>query len=309
MEFQMNIFLTGATGYIGSVVAEKLQQAGHVVTGLARSGASADTLQARGIQVVRGDLRDAAVLNDAAQAADGVINAAFDFDPQDFPATAALERQVVMTLVGALKGSGKPLIFTSGTGMLGDTGNVVFDEETSLVVPEGDAGWATRGRLQNEHTVLGASGMRGIVLRAPHVYGRSDGNNLIAALRTAGLRIGAVPYGAGSGQRQWSFVHVDDLAELYVLALEHSQGGELYYASAESGLHTADIARAISQGGELQGRTTELDMAALADAFDTPFMAWSWVVNNQSSGLKAQRALNWSPRHTRMLEALAQPQR
>ncbi|ULH17985.1 NAD-dependent epimerase/dehydratase family protein (plasmid) [Deinococcus sp. KNUC1210] len=304
----MNVFLTGATGYIGSVVAEKLRQAGHVVTGLARSDTSADTLQARGIQVVRGDLRDAAVLNDAAQAADGVINAAFDFDPHDFLATAALERQVVTTLVGALKESGKPLIFTSGTGMLGDTGSVVFDEETSLVVPAGDAGWATRGRLQNENTVLGASGMRGIVLRAPHVYGRSDGYNLIAALRTAGLRIGAVPYGPGTGQHQWSFVHVDDLAELYVLALEHSQRGELYYAAAESGLHTVDIARATSQGSDLQGRTVELDMAALADAFGSPFMAWSWVVNNQSSGLKAQRTLNWSPRHTRMLEALARPQ-
>lgn len=218
----MKVFLTGATGYIGSVVAEKLQLAGHHVTGLSRSGASAATLNSRGIQVIRGDLRDTVVLTDAARAADGVINAAFDFNPQDFPATAALEQQVVTTLVDALEGSGKPLIFTSGTGMLGDTGNVIFDEETTLLVPEGDAGWATRGRLRNEGAVLGASGIRGMVLRAPHVYGRSDGHNLITALRAAGRATGAVPYAMGSGQNQWSFVHVDDLADLYVLALEHS---------------------------------------------------------------------------------------
>ena len=307
----MNVFVLGATGFIGSVVAETLQGAGHRLLGLARSAASASALEARGIQPVRGGLESLDVLTDAARAADAVVQAAFVQEGHDFVTSVAVERAAVRALLRALEGSGKALVVTSGTAVLGDTGKRVFDEDTPLPRPEAggagnDALRALGERLAMEREVLGASGLRGIVLRPPNVYGRSDGQSILAMLRRAGRALGAVPYAAGTADHRWSFVHVDDLARLYLLALEGARGGELFHAGAESGLRTRAIAEAVSHGLGLGGRTLELELAALGEALGVPPLAYYWASNSQSSSDKARRVLGWRPEHTRMLEELAQ---
>ncbi|MDF7815243.1 NAD-dependent epimerase/dehydratase family protein [Hymenobacter sp. YC55] len=310
----MKLFLTGATGYIGSVVAEKLQQAGHQVAGLARSTASAEILTARGIEVILGDLNDAPVLAAAARAADGVIHAAFKHEGTDFGQAVEVEQRAVWALLSGLAGSGKPFLLTSGTAVLGDTGTHVFDEQTPLAArtvtsaDSADAGLkALLGRLAVEDMVLQAAGVRGIVLRPPNVYGRSDGHAVLALLRGAAQALGAVPYATGTADHQWSFVHVDDLADLYLLALDNSPASELYHAGAEPGLRTKGIAEAVSFGLGLAGRTVELDLPALGEALRMPPLAAYWASNSQSSSEKARRVLGWQPRHTQMLADVAQP--
>ena len=309
----MNVFVLGATGYIGSVVAEKLQQAGHRVVGLARSAASAEALEARGIQPVRGSLESPDVLTRAARAADAVVQAAFTQEGHDFVASVAVERTAVRVLLRALEGTGKALVVTSGTAVLGDTGDRVFDEDTPIVRPEPDASAgagnaalrALGERLAMEKEVLGASGVRGIVLRPPNVYGRSDGQSVLTMLRRAGRTLGAVPYAPGTAEHRWSFVHVDDLAHLYLLALEGAKAGELFHAGAEIGLRTRAIAEAVSHQLGLGGATVELELPALGEALGAPPMAPYWASNSQSSGEKARRVLGWRPEHTRMLDEVA----
>jgi nucleoside-diphosphate-sugar epimerase len=308
----MNVFVLGATGFIGSVVAETLQHAGHRVVGLARSAASAAALEARGIQPVRGSLESSEVLTEAARAADAVVQAAFMQEGHDFVASVAVERTAIRVLRRALDGTGKALLVTSGTAVLGDTGARVFDEDTPIVLPESNTSQGARDvvaralgeRLVMEKEVLGAGGVRGIVLRPPNVYGRSDGQSVLAMLRRAGRALGAVPYARGTADHRWSFVHVDDLAQLYLLALEGARGGELFHAGAESGLRTRAIAEATSHQLGLGGRTVELELPALGEALGAPPMAHYWASNSQSSSEKARRVLGWRPEHVRMLEEL-----
>jgi nucleoside-diphosphate-sugar epimerase len=309
----MNVFVLGATGFIGGVVAERLQRAGHRVFGLARSDASAAALEGRGIQPVRGSLESLEVLTAAARAADAVVQAAFTQEGHDFIASVKVERAAVRALLGALEGSGKALVVTSGTAVLGDTGERVFDEDTPILHPRPDessgaGGAALRAlgeRLTMEKEVLGASGMRGIVLRPPNVYGRSDGQAVLAMLRRAGRSLGAVPYATGTADHRWSFVHIDDLAHLYLLALEGARGGELFHAGAESGLRTRAIAEAVSHGLGLGGKTVALELPALGEALGAPPMAHYWASNSQSSSEKARRVLGWRPEHGRMLDEVA----
>ncbi|WP_075836113.1 NAD-dependent epimerase/dehydratase family protein [Deinococcus marmoris] len=303
----MNIFLTGATGFIGSVIAEKLQAAGHQVIGLARSEASAQLLQERGISSVRGGLEDISVLKDAVRSADGVIHTAFN--AQDFVGSVETDKQAVRAMLAEMAGSEKPFILTSGTALLGDTGITVFDEQTPIppFPPTADPGLkALSERLQIEQEVLDAKGVRGIVLRPPNVYGRSNGQSIVNVLKMAGQRLGAVPYATGSADHKWSFVHVDDLADLFVLAAEHAQGGELFHAAGEYGIRAKAIAEAVSRSLGQDSQTTELDIPDLGAALGMPSMAFYWASNSQSSAEKARQVLGWQPKHTRMLEEIAQ---
>jgi len=297
----MKIFLTGATGYIGGVVAEKLLQAGHQVTGLARSDASAQTLEKHGIEPFYGDLNNAESLTEAARKADGIIHTAFDLDSHDFLIASAIESKAVHALLSALEGSGKPLIFTSGTGVLGDTGKIIYDEETPVKISGSPTVRALQMRLDTEKAVLDAAGIRGIVLRPPNVYGRGDGRVLFMMLRAAGKKLGAVPYAAGAGENLWSYVHVDDLADLFVLAIQKAPAGELFHAGAQSGLRSQDIAAALSLGMGLGGRTVALQKTELGQAFGLPALADYWASNSQSSNEKAHRLLGWKPQYLDLL--------
>ncbi|UOQ69268.1 NAD-dependent epimerase/dehydratase family protein [Hymenobacter volaticus] len=303
----MKVFLTGATGYIGSVIAEKLLQAGHQVVGLARSEAAAQTLKQQGIEPYYGDLNNPETLTVAAQAVDGVIHTAFDMSTGDFSAANAAEARAVEALISGLKGSNKPLILTSGTGVLGNTGELIYEEEMPITPAKSPAVKALQMRLSIEQAVLEATSLRGVVLRPPNVYGRSDGRVVFWMLRAAAQKLGAVPYASGAGQNQWTFVHVDDLADLFVLALEKAPGGELFHAGAQSGLRTQDLAAALSRGMGLNGKTVELEKAELTDAIGFAAMADYWSSNSQSSGEKARRVLGWQPQHLDLLNEVGRP--
>jgi nucleoside-diphosphate-sugar epimerase len=310
----MKVFLTGATGYIGSVVAEKLLQNGHQVIALARSENSVKKLQTLGIETVFGDLDDLSILTEAVKSVDAVIHSGFKQSKNGFLASLVNERKSVNALLEGIKNSNKPIIYTSGTGLLGDTGVIIFDENTadkidindSNITDKDEMTQAIHQRMSTENDVLDTNGVKGIVLRPPNVYGRSHGHSLITSIIGASKNIKSVPYAVFSADNLWSFVHVDDLADLYVLAIENSKGGELYYASGETGLKTKDIAKALSQSLGYEGKTSEVEMEELIQIFGGPFMAYFWSWNNQATNKKAIRILNWQLKHTEMLKEIAQ---
>lgn len=309
----MKIFVTGATGYIGSVVVEKLLEKDHQVIALARSQTSSSKLKALGIEVVFGDLDDLGILTEAAQKADGVIHAGFKQSEKGFLASMKNERKTVSALLEGVKDSGKVIIYTSGTGLLGDTQTTIVDEGMPVKIDLHDDSIDTKDemtqaifqRMSTESDVLTASGVRGIVLRSPNVYGRLNGQALLTHLIAASKKIDAVPYANFSGNHLWTFVHVDDLADLYILAIENSKGGEMYYAGGETGIKTKDLAEALSFGLGYKGKTKAVEMEELINLFGNPLMANFWTWNNQSSNEKAKRLLNWQPMHIQMLNEIS----
>lgn len=276
----MKVFLTGATGYIGSAVAEKLQAAGHTVLALARSDASARILAARGYTVHRGDITDLESLAAGARQADAVIHAATTNDASMPRTDAAATR----ALGNALAGTGKPFIYTSGTWVYGDTGDTVADE-TADFEPAPIAAW----RPAVEDLALAAEGVRSVVLRPAVVYGRGGGmpQRFIDSAR----RKGVVRY-IGTGANRWPLVHVDDLADLYVRALDAPDGTLLLVAHGPAE-RVIDLAEAASHAAGVPGKTVSWPvdearkvLGAFADAC---------VLDQQISGQRAKDLLGWQP--------------
>jgi nucleoside-diphosphate-sugar epimerase len=285
----MRIFLPGATGYIGSAVAERLRAAGHQLTALARSDASAAKLESAGIQPVRGDFSDLKSVGSAARAADGVINLATTFDP-------TIDGPAIDAILDALAGSNKPFIDTSGIWFHGDTGGKVVDE-TSPPNPAELVRW----RPAAEQRVLDGAkrGIRSVVIRPAIVYGRGGG--IPAGFVDSARKEGAARY-VGTGKNRWPLVHVDDLADLYLLAMEKAPPGTLLLAVSGPSRPVSEIAAAASRGAGAGGRTvaTPLDearkkMGAYADAL---------ALDQQASGRRAQDLLGWKPRRPDVLEEL-----
>jgi nucleoside-diphosphate-sugar epimerase len=220
----MKIFITGAAGYIGGSVAQRLLDAGHEVRGLIRDAGKAEALQARGIAPVIGTLDDHDLLVREARAADAVINGA-----------SSDHRASVEALLEGLRGSGKALLHTSGSSVIGDDvgGNVlsdkIFDEQTPFVVePEKQARYAI------DLLILAAAeqGVRSIVLCNTTIYGQGRGLHAdsvqIPPLVQQAQRSGIVRV-VGKGINRWSNVHIDDVAELYLLALQSAPAGSFYF--------------------------------------------------------------------------------
>lgn len=297
----MRIFLTGATGYLGSAIAARLQEDGHDILGLARTREAAALLHSRNIHPVPGSLDDLDVLTSAARDADAVVQAAFQLG-SDVDLSVKAERRSVEALLAGLRGTNKPLLFTSGAAVLGDTGTRVFTEDTSI------APHPFRGRYETEQVVLQERGVRGIVLRPPNVYGATNGKGLLSLLSAVGDSLGAVPFAKGTGDHLWTFVHLDDLSDLFALALMRSPHGQLFHAGAQSGLRTQSIAEAVSAASGRERRTVELEIDALRKVFPIAALADYWTTNNQSSKSKAETNLNWRPRHLDMLGEIAKPQ-
>lgn len=288
----MNVFLTGATGYIGTAVAEALQKAGHNVTGLARTPEKAKGLEARGIRVHLGDLLKPETVASGARVADGVIHTANTNDANSAQADLA----VVRAILAALEGTGKPFVYTIGVWVLGSTGEQVATEET-LVNPTPLV--AQRPAIEQEVLNAQNRGVRAIVIRPALVYGR--GGSIPAMLTKSARETGATRF-VGDGQNRWPFVNVDDLAQLYVLALEKAAAGSVYNASHGPSYRVGEVAEAASIGAGASGKTQSWPLEEARKAIG-PF-ADALVLDQQVSGEKAKKELGWAPRAGSVLDDL-----
>lgn len=236
----MRIFVTGASGWIGSAVVPELLGAGHQVVGLARSDASADALAAVGAEVHRGSLNDLDSLRAGAAASDGVIHLAFIHDFSDFEAAVQADARAIETLGAALEGSGKPLVIASGTPAL--PGQVATERD------EFPHNGATADRGTNAEVTLGlaARGVRSAVVRLPRsVHGEGDRHGFIPRLIEIARDKGVAGY-VGDGTSRWPAVHVLDAARLFRLAVERAPAGSVLHAVGDEGVPVRDIAAAIS---------------------------------------------------------------
>jgi nucleoside-diphosphate-sugar epimerase len=237
----MRVFLTGATGFIGSRIVPELLAAGHQVLGLTRSDAGAQSLAAAGAEAHRGTLEDLDSLRAGAARADAVIHTAFDHDFSHFGENCEKDRRVIEALGATLKGTDRPLIITSGTGMGG----------------AGNGGLATEDVLDRSHPnpriaselagqALLEAGVDVRVVRLPQVHDPVR-QGLITPFIAISRQKGAVAY-VGEGANRWPAAHVGDVAKLYALALDKGRPGARYHAVAEEGIAARDIAAVVGAG-------------------------------------------------------------
>lgn len=292
----MRFFLTGATGYIGGTVAQSLLAAGHQVVGLARSDKSAERLTTVGVTAYRGDLKDLESLKIGAAAAEGVIHTGFSVD--DFgklDVAFAQEGAAVEAMLDALKGTGKPFLYTSGAGVFAETGDRVVDE-TDSPNAKGDVGL----RIPIEQTVVQAAehNIRSIVIRPGLVYG-NGGSQIMHAM--AGLvRQAGGPHTVGDGQNAWSAVHVEDLADLYLKAVEKGPAGTIFHAASEDEASMHDIASAIARTLDLQGPATVWPVEDAKGALGP--LAEGLASNKRISAAKAREVLGWKPQRIGLID-------
>jgi len=282
----MRIFLTGANGFIGGAVASALIADGHAVRGLVRDTAKADAVAAHGVDPVIGSLDEMALLQAEAQASDGVVNAA-----------SSDHRAAVEALIAGLAGSGKPFIHSSGSSIvadraMGEPSEQIFHEETPLEpAPERVA------RVAIDRLVLGASGIRAVVLCNAMIYGHALGapaqSVQIPALVQQARASGIARY-IGRGLNRWSNVHIADVAALYVLALAKAPAGSfMYVESGEEAL--GEVVRAIA--ARLGLGAAQSWPAADAIAFWGANKATFSLGSNSRVRGKRAKLLGWSPRH------------
>ena len=290
----MRIFMTGATGWIGSVVTQNLLDAGHMVCGLARSDASADALQRHGATALRGSLRDLDVLAKGARESEGVIHLGFTHD-QDFGAAAELDRHVIGAFGDALAGSGKRFVGTSGTMVL-TPGRLGTEDD------DADPRSAASFRVPSEELALSLAGrgVRASVVRpAPTVHGDGD-HGFVAQLVRIAREKGSSAY-VGDGANRWPAVHRLDAARLFTLAAEQGGSGARYHAVGEDGVAFRSIATAIGKG--LGVPCVSLTPAQAAEHFGR--LAFLIGIDNPASHALTTERLVWRPVHTDLLTDLA----
>jgi nucleoside-diphosphate-sugar epimerase len=281
---QMKIFLTGATGYVGSVVAEKLKGNGHKVVGLARNDESEAKLINRKIEPLRGELSDLEVLKNGAREADGVIHTAFSHNFSDYDDAVKLDREVISAFSECLAQTNKPLIITSSSAILGDTRGNEADED----YPFGESSpRKLRGEAERDVLQLSSKGIRGIVLRLPlFVYGRG-GSSFVPFIINQAKKETSANY-LETGEQKVSAVHVEDVGELYLLALETGTAKGLYNVSAES-VSLKELNEAVARLLDLKTQSIPTEKAK--EQFGKMFDFLS--INNQIDANRAKSQLGW----------------
>jgi nucleoside-diphosphate-sugar epimerase len=238
----MRVFLTGATGFIGSAIVPELINAGHQVLGMARTDEGAKSLIAAGAQVHRGSLEDLESLRSGAAISDAVIHTAFNHDFSKYVANCEDDRRVIEALGSVLAGSGRPLIITSGTGMANSVpGRPATEDDaaaSSTIVP--------RAASEEAANSVAAKGVRVSVVRLPQVHNTIKQGLISYAIAVA--REKGVSAYVGDGLNRWPAVHVLDTARLYRLVLEKGEADAKYHAVAEEGVPLRDIAEVIGRG-------------------------------------------------------------
>jgi nucleoside-diphosphate-sugar epimerase len=292
----MRVFVTGASGFIGSAIVHELIDAGHQVLGLARSDAAAASLAAAGAAVHRGALDDLDSLKRGAAQADGVIHTAFNHDFSRFKESCENERRVVEALGGAVAGTERLLIVTSGTGLLAP-GRLATEDAS---VPSGSS--IPRVASEEAAAAAAARGARVAVVRLPTtVHGEGD-HGFVPLLIGIARQKAAAAY-VDEGRNRWPAVHRLDAAHLYRLVLEKGAAGARYHAVAEEGVPMRTIAEVIGHRLKLPvvAKTTP---AEAAEHFG--WFAHFAALDNPSSSAQTQAALGWRPTRPALIADLDQ---
>jgi nucleoside-diphosphate-sugar epimerase len=291
----MRIFLTGATGFIGSAIIPEFINAGHHVIGLTRSDSGAQSLKTAGAEVHRGNLEDLESLRRGAAKSEGVIHCAFDHDFSNFVANTEKDRRAIEALGEALIGSSRPLVITSGTGM----GNAAPGQP------------ATEDHFNPNHPnprkaseLAGVSMLeRGVnvsVVRLPQVHDPVK-QGLITPYVQLTREKGIAAY-VGDGLNRWPAAHVLDVARLYRLAIEKQQGGSRYHAVDEEGVRVKDMAEVIGRGLKVRVVSLSPEEAAAHFGFLAAFVGMDMPA---SSALTRER-LGWNPTGPKLIADLEQ---
>jgi nucleoside-diphosphate-sugar epimerase len=279
----MRIFLTGATGFIGSHIVPELLAAGHQVLGMTRSDAGAQALVAAGAEVHRGDLEDPDSLRSGAAQADAVIHTAFDHDFANFVANCEKDRRAIEALGSALIGSDRPLLITSGTGMGSVPGQLATEDVFNTSHPN--------PRIASElaGAAMLAAGVNVSVVRLPQVHDTVK-QGLITPL-VAVARQKQVSAYMGDGTARWPAAHVLDVARLYRLAVERGEKGARYNAVAEEGISAREIATVIGKG--LSVPVVSVTGQDAADYFG--WLAMFASLDMAASSVQTRARLGWQP--------------
>ena len=277
----MRVFVTGATGFVGSQVVKELVAAGHEVLGLARSEAGAQALAASGAEVQRGTLEDLASLRSGAAAADAVVHLAFVHDFSEFQENCEIDKRAIEAMGSVLAGSGRPFMVTSGVAGLAAPGQLATEDD--VVPPD-----FPFPRV-SEQTALALPGVNASVVRFPQVHDPVK-QGLVTYMVAVAREKGVSAY-VGEGRNRWAAAHVSDVACLYPLALAKHQAGARYHAVAEEGVPMREIAEAIGRG---------LKVPVVSQSPEEAAAHFGWLIGFAGADLaasseKTRRTLGWNP--------------
>lgn len=286
----MRVFITGATGFIGTAIVQELIGAGHQVLGLARSDASAQKLVDEGAEVHRGDLENLDSLRSGAASADGVIHAGFIHDFTRLQEVCEVDKVAIETLGKVLAGSERPLIVTSGTALV-SPGTLATED----IIPALNPAWP---RASEQAADAAASlGVRAAVVRlSPSVHGDGDKHGFIPILVNIAREKGVSAY-IGEGLNRWNAVHRLDAAHLFRLALENAVPRARYHAAAEEAITVKAIAEAI-------GKQLNLPVVSVAPEAAPEHFGWfaqMAAIDCPASSARTRQTLNWQPVHPALL--------
>jgi nucleoside-diphosphate-sugar epimerase len=287
----MRVFLTGATGFIGTAVAQELISHGHTVLGVARSDEAAKTLAGRGVEPHRGDLTDHDSFIAGAKACEAVVHCAFIHDFSKFMENIEIEKATVRALLAAMEGSGKPLVTTSGLALLAPGQTATETHEA-----------ARQGRGETEGMVRDAAsrGLKTAVIRLPPITHEDGDGGFLGPLVKIARDTGKAAY-VGDGASRWPAGNRADAAVLYRLALEKGEPGAAYHAVGDEGVPARDIASAI-------GARLHLPVESVAP--DAAFAHFGWLgmfasVDMPATSRITQEKLGWTPTHAGLIEDIA----
>ncbi len=279
----MRVFVTGATGFIGTAVVRELLDAGHQVVGLARSEAGANALASAGAQVQRGDITDLESLRSSAAASDAVIHTAFNHDFSKFKENCEIDRRAIEALGSVLAGSDRPLIVTAGLPVL-PSGRAATEDDVAPPITDSYPRASEQTAL-----ALAERGVRTSVVRLPQVHNTVK-QGLVSYTIAIARQKGVAAY-VGEGLNRWAAVHLQDAARLYRLVLEKGEPGARYNAVAEDGVSAREIAETIGRGLKVPVVSLTPEQASAHFGPLAVFAGWDLVGSSELT----KKRLGWQP--------------